>query len=468
VRAGQVQLQLTATNGWWRSPDWQRDDPDLRAASDAPFDYRSGVLSDLTAGGLYVLRGPRRAGKSTEIKHAISDLLAGGTPPRNIVHAAVDGWRADDLRGLVTGASRSFLAGVAGRRWWFLDEITSVKGDWPSTIKNLRDNDPAFAEDTVVLTGSSAAGLHQARKALAGRRGNAVKVDRAMLPMRFTDVVAAGGMSLPPIEPIRARDLAEAATRAKADALLPYLADLVPLWETYLRIGGFPQAVAGWQRSGDVERSFVDTLWDVVHGDAITSARFAATQTQHLLTALARNICSPMNVSDLARNLDVAQATANERLGDLADHFLIWPCYREQGQAARPAAQRKWYFTDPLLARLAALRGNGREPDLTQLSEQQVGLCLLRNVGADDAVSLADFDSVLHHRTATRAEIDFVGARLGTVAVESKYVDDGWSREMQTVRASPWFGIVASRSGVDWRSDGWVIPAPILALILGG
>jgi hypothetical protein len=36
------------------------------------------------------------------------------------------------------------------------------------------------------------------------------------------------------------------------------------------------------------------------------------------------------------------------------------------------------------------------------------------------------------------------------------------------MRASPWFGIVASRSGVEWRSDGWVIPAPILALVLGG
>jgi predicted AAA+ superfamily ATPase len=60
----------------WRSPEWQRDDPDLRVASAAPFAYRSVALSDLTAGGLYVLRGPRRAGKSTEIKHAISDLLA--------------------------------------------------------------------------------------------------------------------------------------------------------------------------------------------------------------------------------------------------------------------------------------------------------------------------------------------------------------------------------------------------------
>lgn len=212
----------------------------------------------------------------------------------------------------------------------------------------------------------------------------------------------------------------------------------------------------------------MDALWDVVHGDAITSARFAAVQTMTLLSSLARNLCSPLNVSYLARDLDVAQTTAVQRLTDLADHFLIWPCYREQGQRARPAAQRKWYFIDPLAARLGALRMGTTEPDLTQLNEQQIGVCLLRNVGAKDAISLADFDAVLHHRGTTGSEIDFVGAALGRVAVESKYVDDRWGATIQTVRATGRFAIVASRSAVAWRDDAWVVPAPILALILGG
>jgi predicted AAA+ superfamily ATPase len=468
MKTGQVQLQLAETNRWWRSTDWQRDDPDLRATAAAPFSYRSGALQDLTPGGLYVLRGPRRVGKSTEIKHAVRDLLAQGVPPRNIIHAAVDGWRAEDLRTLVTAASKTFLAGVSGPRYWFLDEITSVKGDWPSTIKNLRDNDTAFGADTVVLTGSSAAGLHEARKALAGRRGDATKADRAMLPMRFGSIVEAAGVALPAITRTRVRDLRRDSTREQVDALLPFLGDLVPLWETYLRVGGFPQAVSGWRREGDAGRAFVEALWDVVHGDAITAERFAATQTQTLLATISKNLCSAMNVSDLASDLGVAHQTANQRLADLADHFLIWPCYREQAGVARAASQRKWFFTDPLLARLAAIRNGYAEPDLTTLTEQQIGLCLLRNVGAEDAISLADFDSVLHHRTSTGTEIDFVGAAMGEIAVECKYVDDRWGRETQTLRASRWFGIVASRSGVEWGERTWVIPSPILALILGG
>ncbi len=468
MKAGQIQLHLAEANRWWQNPQWERDDPDLRAAAAAPFAYRSGVLTDLTIGGLYVLRGPRRSGKSTEVKYAIRDLLQAGVPPRNIVSAAVDGWRAEDLRTLISTASNSFLAGVSGHRYWFIDEITSVAGDWPSTIKNLRDNNPDFATDTVVLTGSSAAGLHEARKALAGRRGEAVKTDRAMLPMRFADIVAAAGVSLPTIPRIRARDLREDATRNAVDALLPYLADLVSLWETYLQIGGFPQAVAAWRRTGTAGRSFVDTLWDVVHGDAITSARFAAVQTEALLRGLTASLCTPLNASHLARDLDVTHHTVYERLADLADHFLIWPCYKSHNGIPKLAAQRKWYFTDPLLARLAAIRTGSTEPDLTVLSEQQIGLALLRNVGAEDAISLADFDSVHYHRTSSDAEIDFVGPGLGDIAVESKYVDDGWARALQTIRTSHLFGVIASRSGLEWRDDGWILPAPILALVLGG
>lgn len=140
-----------------------------------------------------MLRGPRRACKSTEIKHAIADLLNSDVTPRRIIHAAVDGWIDRDLRTLVTSAAQTFLAGVDQPRFWFIDEITSINGDWPSTVKNLRDTDRRFHDDTVVLTGSSATRLEDARKALAGRRGPISDSDRMLLPMRFTDFARAAG-----------------------------------------------------------------------------------------------------------------------------------------------------------------------------------------------------------------------------------------------------------------------------------
>ena len=73
MKQGEVQQMLTTTNRWWRNPrGWMADDPDLREADQAPFSYLPTVLENLTPGGLYVLRGPRRVGKSVQIKRTIS------------------------------------------------------------------------------------------------------------------------------------------------------------------------------------------------------------------------------------------------------------------------------------------------------------------------------------------------------------------------------------------------------------
>lgn len=468
MKAGDIQLRLAESNRWWRPGNWEDADPDLRRARVEPFQYRSGVLKDLAPGGLYVLRGPRRVGKSTEIKYEIADLIAGGVPPRNIIHAAVDGWRAADLRTLVSSARTTFLAGTTGTRYWFIDEITSVIGDWPNTIKNLRDNDPDFATDTVVLTGSSAARLHEVRKALAGRRGSVDRSDRIMLPMRFTDFAGIAEPTLLEFTSVRPADLRDVDLGALVSELVPYLNDLVGLWEAYLRVGGFPQAVGGWRTTGDVDPAFSQALWDVVYGGAINAERFSAPQTLTMMASLSANMCSPLNVSDLARDVDSTFAIVKGRLADLAESFFLWPCHRDQGLLPKLNAQTKWYFSDPVLARLAAGRGYGREPDLTQLSEQQVGLALLRSLDAAAPGSVDEYSSLMYFRHTTGTEIDFVGRGLGHAAVGSKYVDDGkWGRTRQVFQNTPWHGIVASRSTTHWEERISVVPAPILALLLG-
>lgn len=107
------------------------------------------------------------------------------------------------------------------------------------------------------------------------------------------------------------------------------------------------------------------------------------------------------------------------------------------------------------------------EPDFTQLSQQQVGVALLRNLNAGAAVDIADFDALMYHRSASRSEIDFVGRGLRQVAIESKYTDDAFGRAAQTIQASQWQGIIASRSAVVWGETADVLPAPFVALLLG-
>ena len=76
---------------------------------------------------------------------------------------------------------------------------------------------------------------------------------------------------------------------------------------------------------------------------------------------------------------------------------------------------------------------------------------------------------VLHRRTRTCKEIDFAGPGFGGIAIESKYVDGRWQRDVQTLSASGWRGIVATRSNLNLEhAKVMAIPASMLAWIIDG
>jgi predicted AAA+ superfamily ATPase len=469
MKPGDLDVALRKTNLWWRKPHgWESDDRDLRRAADAPYRHEARLLSDIVPGGLYIMSGPRRVGKSVEVKRAISRLIAGGVDPRRIIHASCEGWLASDLGALVDRGRRIATRGVREPRFWFLDEITAVKGDWPNRIKWLRDNDP-FGGDCVVLTGSSARGLGEATKALAGRRGGASKSNLILLPMGFKDFCRVIDIELPDTPQVRAKDFLRPETTVVIDELYPWSNELIDAWEIYLQTGGFPQAVEDFIRHGEVGPALVGSLWDVIQGEAIRSVQFSAGQTQSLLVQIVASMTTPLNFEGVARDLGATAATVARRVHELQEAFIVWPCHREEQGAPRLRARSKLYFTDPLLARLAHLRNPEavRAPDLAKLSEQQIGLSLLRQREAAEPGSYTRFESVMYRRTATGGEIDFVGPWMGGVPFESKYVDGAWRREAQTARAAyDGAAVLATRSVVDRDGRAQAIPAPIVALML--
>ena len=230
-------------------------DPDLREAADTGLSYRSGALSGLVTRCLYVLRGPRRVGKTVALKQQIEDLIADEVPPTAKIRVAADDMAAKELRTLVQNTALPMLP-AGHRRVWFFDEISSVTGNSAQEIKWLRDNDPAFREATVVLTGSNATALTEAGGELAGRRGRATNLDRSLCPMGFrTFAELVAHAPLPDVEPLDVASLLGAIARSAYQASLPWLDDLVRLWETHLTYGGFPRSVATRLSTANVVRS---------------------------------------------------------------------------------------------------------------------------------------------------------------------------------------------------------------------
>jgi uncharacterized protein len=449
--------------------NWELDDPDLRAAKRLPLDYDPKPLADIRAPGLYVLRGPRRVGKSLELKRAVVRLLAEGANPKTVFYCSCDGLSKQDLRRLVAQGN-SVTRTLPGPRHWLLDEVTAVPG-WSQTIKELRDQDTAFRESCVVLTGSSARDLEQARKDLADRRGGIADSDRLLLPMGFRAFCRAlrDLDELPP-QILQPRDfLTGDAARAISD-LEPWSDALADAWEMFLDVGGFPRAVGELVESGAVSDGFVQGMWDVVLGDAIRATSMSETDVAALLDRLVLNLCSPINASRISRDVGLPghQATMN-RIEDLVRAFLAWRCHRIDEGRPNTAAQRKLYFVDPLIAQLAHRRNTDfPTPDTAKLTQQQVGLALARAVSLHAPAAFVQTDRVMYERTNTGAEIDFVGPDL-ELPFECKYTDGNWRKEALTMKARYGRGVMVTRSPLLTGADEpiWAIPAGMLAWLLG-
>lgn len=469
TKLGQASQEVARTNPWWRSAAWRDADPDLRAVRDSGLGYRSTCLDGLQPGGLYLLRGPRRIGKTVSVKQAIASLLDVGVPPLAVVRVAADGWSANDLRTMVQNVPLP-PAPEGVSRWWFIDEVTAVSGDWATQIKWLRDNDPAFATATVVLTGSNAESLTSAAGTLAGRRGRVDGTDRTLLPIGFRSFAELLRPELSALPRLPLADLHGPAAAGAYQATLPWLADLVQLWELYLRCGGFPASVAAARLAQRIPQWFVEDLFSVMHRDAFATSRLSESKTSGLVARLWASMAAPVNVTSIAADVDVSQDAVVRHIGYLRDAYLLWSCPQASGTQflRRERSQEKLYAIDPVIARLAHLRNQARpDVDTTVLAEMQVGMALRRAAFAGGWPWTAD-EVIFYYRTPTRKEIDFVGEPLAGTAVEGKYIESGkWRGDALTVEASEWKGILTTRNVLDCSGPrAWAVPACILAALI--
>lgn len=465
----QLRRLLAEFSPWRARSVWEADDADLRAAGALPLDYRPEPLTDIQPPGLYVLRGPRRVGKSLEIKRAISRLLHQRVDRRTIFYCSCEGLSQQDLRRLVV-QGHNVTRTLPGPCHWFLDEVTAAPR-WSETIKQLRDQHAAFRESCVVLTGSSARDFEQARKDLADRRGGIADSDRLLLPMGFRSFCRSlGGFDDVPELVLRPCDFLTVPAERSVWGLEPWTDELDNAWQLYLTIGGFPRAVGEFVADGAVGAGFIAGMWDVVAGDTFRRSRMSEIDVASLLDRLVENLASPVNATRVAADVGLpGHQAALDRIDDLVTAFLAWRCHRARHGRPNTAAQRKLYFVDPLIARLAHERNpRYREPDISKLNEQQIGFALARAESTGEPMTFGRLDSVMYERTATGAEIDFVGAELD-IAFECKYTDGPWRREAQTLTARYGRGVMVTRSPLAIGGDEpvWAIPAGIVAWLLG-
>jgi predicted AAA+ superfamily ATPase len=268
----------------------------------------------------------------------------------------------------------------------------------------------------------------------------------------------------------RPRDFGTDAWHSAAYELAPFLNDLVQLWELYLTVGGYPKAVWDHLETGSISPNFSNGIWQVIFGEAIRSKTYPSIQIQRLMSELSQRLTAPTNFTQLAEDCGFADhSVASDRCADLIAAYIAWPCY-PVGAKDLPnlLAQRKFYFYDPMLARLAHLLDDRNPaPSLEMLSEQQLGVSLLRAVRREQSATFDDYSSLMFLRTKTRSEVDFVGPQLDPAAFESKYVDSKKTQATATVKAlENRNGVMASRAFFDPEGSVPWLPAAFIAWLL--
>ncbi len=479
MRDDELRELLRDRNPWWRAAGrpgdplgWAMSDKTLVEADRLGIDYRPGILSDVVDGGLYVLRGPRRVGKSVVLKRYAYDRLAEGAAPSSVIYLGLDDLDPRALRRALK-LGRDLTAPIGDKpRLWLLDEITAV-ADWPAILKSARDDTP-FGFDTVVVSGSSAHDLSEARRALgAGRVGRAVSPFRLLLPMGFREFARLTSRQLPSVPTFGASQLQSDDASKALSALMPFVGELDLAWQAYCETGGFPRAVAEHRRLGIVSQHFCAELLDWLTPDVTPDD--APESVVRLLSQLGTRMASPLNLRNTAEAVRMSAKQLRTRINRMIKSVAAIECPQvdDAGQPV-PGSQSKVYLIDPLLARLPALTEAGLPvPDLPKLSESALAIALGRAMEQAHPGRLLEGRAVAYARNQSGREIDFAalptwhgGVDTWTTPIESKWVSDGWRRDAQPIRGRYGRGVVATKDVLDLSNDVWAIPAGAIALML--
>jgi predicted AAA+ superfamily ATPase len=310
---------------------WQKDDPHLRDFKNAPFQWNWPCFEEMKStlktnrgqrGGIHVLRGPRQVGKTTLIKKLIDEVwTADLSGPRTIF---VQGDWIFDFRELDV-LIRPYLLGAQPRaEWVVIDEVTFID-EWQRALKGWYD---AGIGRTVhfVLTGSNAFDLMKAAELLPGRRG--FGRDYVLLPMAFREYVSVIGSIL--------------STISEKD-----------LFFTYLKTGGFPNAIREFLQTSKMEEAEqIYLTW--IRGDILKAGK-SDQLLRELCSAILQTTMTPVGLDGLRERSGIgSHNTVRDYLDTLVSAFVINEVQNIDPHRWRISARknRKYYFRDPLIQRV--------------------------------------------------------------------------------------------------------------------
>jgi len=359
--------QLSDWNPWWRSKQAIYADQEVQNWEKSSFKWLPRLIETFeNLDVIYVLRGPRRVGKTTLLKLKIKHLIESGVKPENIFFYPCD--LIEDPRQLVSiiDLYLSKVRDPSERAFIFIDEISMLK-DWQRGIKVLVDSGK-LRNCTVVLTGSHSIDLKKSTETLSGRRGEVYKLkyqtpDKLMLPCKFSEYVETINKNVKeairyfrPLPIGKRRDILLQLGRGEISKELEkiyllFSSDLRDLLEDYLIVGGIAQAIDEYIKTRRVSDNTYATFINFLIRD-ITRWKTNYLYARQIIRRVIETLSTPISWYTLKEGTEIRDPkTAETYVDTLKESFVLLYLYQLDVNNKTPSYRKdkKIYFQDPFI-----------------------------------------------------------------------------------------------------------------------
>ena len=373
---------LISWNPWWTNNTWSQEWVKRPKYTDECIKFMKKKV--------VVLYGVRRAGKTVTMFQVIRNLIDKGVNPKSILYLNFDDERLpNDISGL-DSIYNSYLeiTGSEEPIFVFLDEVQRVKG-WSSWIRHFYDMKKLVH---FIVSGSSANILApEVSRVLTGRRH-----DVQVWPFSFREYLSTKGIQI--------KDDPYLEFGNESGRMNHYILQ-------YMKTGGFPEIVT--EQIEIMQLQYLHSYFlDILYRDI--SGRHPTTNISKLKDVglfLVENIANYINISKLAKYLDISKPTLYQYLSYLEEVFLFFYVeYFSYGAKKRLVKPRKIYIVD---VGLHSALSKGATENYGRVAENLVFLHLRKFT-----------DQIFYWQDEKGHEIDFIARINGTLyAIESKFED---------------------------------------------
>jgi len=305
-------------NPWWKNKKAIEKDIVLKEFKEQKYKYYHPFLKNLPKkDAVFLIRGPRRIGKTTLLKIAIKKLLK-TKKAENIFFYPCD--RIENYDSLYNLMALYLGRKIKGRKYIFLDEISFVK-KWQRAVKSLHDSGD-LRNCTLIITGSNALDLKFSSERLPGRRGKTTKQDIDYYPLGFKEFTS-----------------------------MVNKANTEKLFKDYLICGGFPDSINQYYQKSFIPNWVYDTYLKWIEGDIHKVGKREKTMYA-IAEQIFKHLGSRGSWYKIAKNTGIGSHSTVEDYVDILDKMFVvflLHFYSIEEKKTYLNKNKKFYFLDPII-----------------------------------------------------------------------------------------------------------------------